>query len=562
MLNNIHLNPFALAGLLIAITCFVLIIILLKYSRTKVHRLWILFNFAVGIWGIGVFFIGTSSTKQAAFVSWNIALTGGILIPVFFFHMVNVFCEQVNRKVLIFAYLQGIIFILLSLFPQTQKNLLKLEYLFNSLYYFRFINPIFYLLTIFWMGFVIWGHYMLFKFYRKTNDSIKRNQILYFFFGMFIGFIGGSMTFLPFHYIDIYPYGNFLIPIYCIIVTYAIIRHHLLDISIVIQKSFIYSVLIALITAAYFIFVFLAEKLFQGMVGYTSLIISVLYAFVIALFFTPVKNKIQRFADKIFLGKDPIQIAHENELLRQEVLRSEKLKTIATFASGMAHEIKNPLTAIKTFAEYLPQKTDDKEFLDKFSKIVGSEINKIDNLVHQLLDFSKPAPLQLKETDIHKLLDDTLEILSNQFIKYNIKVIKDYYTDEHRLKDTDEHRLSSGDNSCLIIKVDPNQMKQVFLNLFLNSIEAMPNGGTLTVSTNLCPSGGNNSVLICVQDTGCGISEKDLPHIFEPFYSTKEKGSGLGLSIVYNIIKEHKGKIKVESKLGVGTRLIIELPIG
>ncbi|NQU19406.1 hypothetical protein HQ550_04575 [bacterium] len=229
-------------------------------------------------------------------------------------------------------------------------------------------------------------------------------------------------------------------------------------------------------------------------------------------------------------------------------MRSEKLKAVATFASGMAHEIKNPLTAIKTFAEYLPQKTEDKEFLGKFSKIVGSEVEKIDNLVHQLLDFSKPAPLQLKKADIHKLVDETLELLNNQFIRHNIKVNKNYSDFE------------------MIAVIDRNQMKQVSLNLFINAIEAMSNGGTLTVSTELVNSGEirDNSckkrfVRICVQDTGCGISEKDLPHIFEPFYSTKEKGSGLGLSIVYNIIKEHKGSIKAESRINKGTKFVIEL---
>ena len=104
-------------------------------------------------------------------------------------------------------------------------------------------------------------------------------------------------------------------------------------------------------------------------------------------------------------------------------------------------------------------------------------------------------------------------------------------------------------------------MKQVFLNLILNSIEAMPNGGTLTVSTNLFSSGDKESVIICVRDSGCGIPEKDIPHIFEPFYSTKEKGTGLGLSISYSIIKEHQGEIKVESEIGKGTRFEIELPL-
>jgi signal transduction histidine kinase len=104
-------------------------------------------------------------------------------------------------------------------------------------------------------------------------------------------------------------------------------------------------------------------------------------------------------------------------------------------------------------------------------------------------------------------------------------------------------------------------MRQAFLNLFLNAIDAMPSGGTLTVSTNLCSSAASQSVSICVKDTGIGINDKLLPHIFEPFHSTKEKGTGLGLSITYGIIKEHRGNIKVESKMREGTKFLIEIPV-
>jgi signal transduction histidine kinase len=359
--------------------------------------------------------------------------------------------------------------------------------------------------------------------------------------GMLIGWIGAECMFLPAFRIDIYPVANFLIVGYTIIITYAIIRHRLMDINIVIQKSFIYSILIALITATYFVFVFLAERFFQGMVGYTSLIMSILYAFVIALFFNPVKNKIQHLADRIFLGKDPLQIARENELLRQELERSEHLKAVATLASGMAHEIKNPLTAIKTFSEYLPQKYQDPQFLNKFSHLVTEQVDKIDNLVHQLLDFAKPANLHLEQTDIHKLLDETLDLLSSDLLKHRIKLIKDY------------------SDSKLISVIDANQIKQVFLNLFLNAIEAMTSGGTLSIKTESNHSN-QDKITVIIADTGIGIADKDLPHIFEPFYSTKKEGTGLGLSIVYNIIKEHKGTIRAESKVNEGTKFIIELP--
>ncbi|MDB4349781.1 ATP-binding protein, partial [Omnitrophica bacterium] len=227
----------------------------------------------------------------------------------------------------------------------------------------------------------------------------------------------------------------------------------------------------------------------------------------------------------------------ENIRLREELQRSEKLKAVGTLAAGMAHEIKNPLSAIKTFTEYLPEKHNDPSFRDKFKRIVGSEVEKINNIVGQVLDFAKPKPLSLKKTDMHVLLDDTLSLLSNDLLQKRINVVKEYVS------------------SKLNVDVDPNQLKQAFLNIFLNAIDAMPKGGSLTIST----AKKNNNIAISVQDTGCGIPKKNIPHLFDPFYSNKEGSTGLGLSIVHGIIKKHNGSIVVESGEGKGSKFIVKL---
>ncbi|MBL7129873.1 MAG: hypothetical protein ISS45_00465 [Candidatus Omnitrophica bacterium] len=471
---------------------------------------------------------------------FKIAYCGITFIPVSILFYITIFvnyCKKFNFISLIYGIISSYL-------------ILKSDYLINGVkkYFWGYyplagiFHPVY---LIFFFGFILVAFYFLFKFVLKPNlDSLKRNQIKYVLLA-FIFFNFASIDFIPNYGIELYPFGYIPTILFLAIVAYAIVKHHLMDINIVFRKGLVYSILITIFTVIYLSIVILIERIFQGILGYRSLLISIIFASVIALIFIPLKNKIQSFIDRVFLGKTPEQIARENELLKQELMRSEKLKTIATFASGMAHEIKNPLTAIKTFAEYLPNKKDDSDFLEKFSKIVGSEVEKIDDLVHQLLDFSKPSPLQLKETNINKLIDDTLELLNNQFIKYNIKISKDY------------------SDSKMITVIDQNQMKQVFLNLFLNSIEAMPKGGTLTIATtnirdNSCKK---QFVEIRVQDTGCGIPEKDIPHIFEPFYTTKEKGTGLGLSLVYNIIKQHKGEIYAESRINQGSSFIIKLPI-
>lgn len=130
------------------------------------------------------------------------------------------------------------------------------------------------------------------------------------------------------------------------------------------------------------------------------------------------------------------------------------------------HTKLNPPTAIKTFSEYLPQKLEDKEFLQKFSRIVGGEVNRIDALVNELLEFAKPAPLQLKHTNINKLISDTLDFLNSRFLQQSITI---------------EKNLSAECNEPT--PIDPNKIKQVLLSIFLNAIEAMPGGGVLNVST-------------------------------------------------------------------------------
>ncbi|MDO8675573.1 MAG: ATP-binding protein [Candidatus Omnitrophota bacterium] len=278
------------------------------------------------------------------------------------------------------------------------------------------------------------------------------------------------------------------------------------------------------------------------MLGYKSLLISVTLASFITLIFIPLKNIIQSFIEKYFFMGNFFQLAEQNEQLRREIVQSERLKSIAILASGMAHEIKNPLTVLKTFSEFLPRKMDDKEFLKKFQPMIAHEIDRINALVHELLDFAKPAPLQIKPTPIHALLDQTLEILSNDFLKHKINVHKDYSL-----------------TTPAILNLDPNQFKQALLNILLNAMEAMPTGGAVTVTT--LPSSDLQYALIKIQDTGCGIRNEDIAHIFDPFFTKKDHGTGLGLSITYEIVRGHQGKIFAESEKDRGTAFVIELPL-
>ena len=278
--------------------------------------------------------------------------------------------------------------------------------------------------------------------------------------------------------------------------TFVILKYKLMDINIIIRKSLIYSLLVTSITIIFLISVLISERLFHQVIHYQNITTSIIMASLIALIFTPLKNKIQDLLDRAFFKATPIEMAQQNEQLRLEVAQSERMKSIAILASGMAHEIKNPLTPIKTFSEQLPNRLDDKKFLLKFSKIIGREVDRIDSLVQELLTFAKPSPPELKKVNIHQLISQTLDLLNNEIIRHRIKL------------------NTSFDDKSTPINIDPKQFKQALLNLFLNAIDAMPNGGTLQVDSSLKNS---NILIIVISDTGCGISPKDLPHIFDPF---------------------------------------------
>lgn len=545
------MNLFTITSLSVSVCCFALAIFVFLIGTKKVHTAWAAFNAVVGMWSLGIFFAGISKTSSQAIFFWKLAYLPATFIPIAFFHFVHIFCDfKKSQKLLMLIYAYGIG----SLFIISFSNLFinSSIYVFDSFYYHKATLVLSVWFAI-WIIIAFSAFYKLHNFTKKT-DGLKRIQALYLFWTMLFGFTGGASSAFPAYGVMVYPALHLSICIYVIIMTYAIFQHHIVDIHVIVKKGFVYSLLIVLITLIYLFLILISEKFLQNIMGYKSLIVSIFASLLIAIFFIPLKNKIQHFFDRFFFKGTQAEIARQNELLQEQVAQTERLKTVATLASGIAHEVKNPLTAIKVFTEHLPQKMDDKEFLDKFSRIVGKEVNRIDGLVHQLLDFAKPNPLTLSDVDIKKFLEETLEFMSHHFIKSHIKVIKN-------LSETPT------------IRADINQLRQAFLNILLNAIDAMPSGGTLTIQVEGIGHGDQGleqnpkpytlppkpSMRISITDTGPGIPEKDLKHIFDPFYTTKDHGTGLGLSITQRIIQDHGGKILIDSRIGKGTTVRIEM---
>jgi len=230
--------------------------------------------------------------------------------------------------------------------------------------------------------------------------------------------------------------------------------------------------------------------------------------------------------------------------MEEERLRAERLGVIGTLASGIAHEIKNPLVAIRTFAELLPERFRDEDFHGEFSKVVMREIGRIDGLVARLRELASRPAQQLVALDLRTPIDETLALLRGQLEQKQIRVGTDY------------------GRAVPSILGEPNLLKQLFLNLFMNAIEAMETGGELSVRLRLRHILGVSGIVAEVTNSGTEISENIINQIFEPFFSTKPGGSGLGLAICRNIADAHRATIRVRNNIVPnGVTFIIEFPV-
>ena len=693
------MNPFAISGLLITVTCFSLtVLILAKAQRSSLNTLMALFNFCVGVWGLGTMQVGMAQTPQSALWFWRLAHIGGYFLGMVFYHLSSVISGRSRKPSPKVVYLFAFVSVLLCL---TGPFMSKTRWMFSSLHYHQ-ANMWYGATVVIWSYIVVLGHMNLFQGYRKAQ-GVERGRLRFTFYAMAIGFVGGVTTWLPMFRVPLYPYGNFSIPVYALIVSYAIVKHRLMDIEIAITQTSVllgtYLVVLGapfvvgwhgrgwleqwmgeqwwlvpvglstvLATIGPFAYAFLRRKAeerllrdqrrYQRLLQHAArgmtrvrdlgklirLIVRVVSrtvrvqraslllwdkatdSYVLNASHGPRRLTVQSqyalesshpllqwlYAHRAVLsregfaqGADPAierelanvgatlvipgfiedelvgflvlgdklsgegystddlhafsTLAHEaavaienarsyeellkvNEQLRvayERLVQQERLAAAGQFATGMAHEIKNPLSAIKTFAEFLPEKYQEKDFREKFFRIVQSEIARINDLVTELSDFAKPAPLQLQPVSVSGLLEDTLSLLSNQCLKQGVEIRRAFR----------ENGLS--------IQADPQQLKQVLLNLLLNSLDAMPSGGRLEVATALA----DGTLRVTIADTGCGIPEELLPKLWDPFFTTKERGMGLGLAIVKGVVERHGGRIAIQSQPGEGTMVSMELPI-
>lgn len=402
-------------------------------------------------------------------------------------------------------------------------------------------GPYYWTFMVFFFSAVLTGHGLIgYGWYRTRGE--ERVRFLIFSGASVLAYLGGCPEFALKYGVRLgwlNPFGLYALPVYIGVLTYAVLRHQFLEIRVAIRRSLVYSILVTLLTVGYFGLVFGMERLFQTTLGYQSVWISLLAFAAMALAFQPMKLAVQRAVDWLVFRETKEGLAKRMERLEEQAFHAEKFRAISTMAAGMAHEIKNPLSALQTFAEFIPDKHKDPSFAKNLHGVLSSETQRIQKLVQEILDFAKPKRPKLQEIEPGRLISSTVDLLSSELLKRRVKWEVDC-----------RHNGSA-------VSADPDQLRQILINLIQNAADAMPRGGKLTIATRQK----NESVELIVSDTGEGIPKELLPKIFDPFVSTKPNGNGLGLAMVYSMVRANRGTIRVTSKPHQGTTFTVSLPL-
>jgi two-component system sensor histidine kinase PilS (NtrC family) len=227
--------------------------------------------------------------------------------------------------------------------------------------------------------------------------------------------------------------------------------------------------------------------------------------------------------------------------MEQRMRQADRLAAVGRLSANMAHEIRNPLASMSGAIEALTRELPPDAARNRLVEIVLRESERLNHIVGDFLEYARPSPLSPLDVNMAEILDEVLLLVEHRSLPANLKVTREY-------------------GEALPTRADPQRMRQAVWNLCLNAVQSMPDGGEMSVGARHVPGAGGGRLKIWVSDTGVGIPEADLSHIFEPFFSTKPEGSGIGLALVYRVLEEHGGQIEVQSRVGEGTTFTLTLP--
>jgi signal transduction histidine kinase len=527
------MNIFAVSGFINGISAFIFgLIVYLANPKQLANKTFGLMTFALGIWSFSYGFWQLSSNRESALIWVQILSIGSTFIPIFFLHWIFATFNIVEKRktILIFGYILTLIFLSFSLTPLYIKDVsAKLIFPWwptpGIVYNFYLILG--------YLGAVAYGSYELIRIYKKTVGH-TREQIKYILLAMAVGFGGGATNFPLWYGIPLMPYGNFLLFFYPFILAYAILKHKLMDIKIVLTEVLVILIAFVILTETFF-----SKTIFE--ISYRTALF-LIFCFLGYLLIRSVLNEIKR----------RVELERLTAELKKAYSKLEELdKAKSEFISIASHQLRTPLTAIKGYISMMLERV--------YGKMPGKAEKPLENiytsnerlikLVNDLLNVSRieagRIKLELKKISLEEVINSVVEELKNEAKKKNIY-----------LKFEKPKKLLSK------ILADRNKIRQVIMNVVDNAIRYTEHGGVTVQIQNP-----KSKIQIIVSDTGEGLTKYELSKMFESFSRGMAgtrlytEGVGLGLYIAKKFVEMHEGKIWAESKgKSKGSTFFIELP--
>jgi signal transduction histidine kinase len=527
------MNPFGIASLLTGLSSLGFgLFVFFKCPNRRVAKIWFLFSLSIAGWGFGALMFSQAKNPQTAIVAWRLTYLFGVLwISPLFYHFVCIFLELRRPKSILLQYVLSVFFLLCM---PSRLFFRRIDFLWNSIFVTRsgIIHVVFF---IWWISLVIYSHCLLLQALPNVSPS-KKNQIKYFFIAMLMGFSFGSLNFLYNFGVDIYPWVQFPVCLYPVIMAYAILKHRLMEITFVIRKTLLYSLMSAILAAIYGVTVTVLAFVLGTRHGVPSAFSYSLATVVITLLFNPLRVKIQRLIDRYFF----------RESLDQEILREA--------TSGFVHEIKRPLANISLPAELcLMDLQDLKENRRPLNDIVEKMEQRLQYILHQTADAGDKIEAIRGSSAAHGTYSESI----------NLKEViqKSLYAQEALLKRHQVKLILDINAGLPFVQGHEKQLEIVVSNLIKNAAEAMalqPIGAERKIQIKAHPS--KDKIALTVEDSGPGIKREHLERLFEPYFTTKGvQGMGIGLYLSRQLLKAQGGSIEIQSEEGQGARCTVHL---
>ena len=379
---------------------------------------------------------------------------------------------------------------------------------------------------------ILLGYLSLIDYIRRRAVGVERRRMRYLAIALSIAAVLSAMEIFYYFGTDFPPLSNLVIAALLYFILLIIAYPHLTQLHELMAKTLVVTVVTAFAVVLFYMVIGLFS---EGTKPPFTLVLLACFTIVISI--APFKIILEKIFQTIYPGsKDVFTSLYDLDAK----LEKERALLLEEMAPVFAHEIRNPLGSIKGAAQYLRSEAEEGESR-RLLDVIIEEVDRLNSVVSRFLDYAKPHTLNMKLQDINHIIEKTFAVIRASSVSGNIAFELD-------LNPHTPHLV-----------VDAEQLIQVILNISFNAIDAMPDGGTLRVGTSKILSDMGDAAAIIIQDTGCGIKKDDMKNIFKPFFTTKERGVGLGLAICQRIIKEHGGYIRVKSTQDRGSVFFIRL---